>query len=45
MQVSVETTQGLERRVTVAVPAASVDDAVKAYNMIMDKMIHKITLT
>ena len=30
MQVSVETTQGLERRVTVAVPAASVDDAVKA---------------
>ena len=30
MQVSIETTQGLERRVTVAVPAASVDDAVKA---------------
>ncbi|HAB78973.1 MAG TPA: trigger factor, partial [Glaciecola sp.] len=29
MQVSIETTQGLERRVTVAVPAASVDDAVK----------------
>ena len=30
MQVSVETTQGLERRVTVTVPAANVDDAVKA---------------
>ena len=30
MQVSVETTQGLERCVTVTVPAANVDDAVKA---------------
>jgi trigger factor len=30
MQVSVETTQGLERRVTVTVPAANIDEAVKA---------------
>ena len=29
MQVSVETTQGLERRVTITVPAASVDEAVQ----------------
>lgn len=30
MQVSVETTQGLERRLTITVPAESVDNAVKA---------------
>ena len=30
MQVSVETTQGLERRLTITVPAASVDTAVKS---------------
>ena len=30
MQVSVETTQGLERRLTITVPAESVDSAVKA---------------
>ena len=30
MQVSLETTQGLERRMTITVPAESVDSAVKA---------------
>ncbi|CAH0532923.1 Trigger factor [Vibrio stylophorae] len=30
MQVSVETTQGLERRMTITVPAANIEDAVKA---------------
>ena len=30
MQVSVETTQGLERKVTVTVPAGNVDEAVKS---------------
>ena len=30
MQVSVETTQGLERRLTITVPAESVDNAVKS---------------
>ncbi|MGL4887854.1 MAG: trigger factor, partial [Aeromonas veronii] len=29
MQVSVETTQGLERRLTITVPAATVDAAVR----------------